>query len=103
MPTLYSMLNLYSPLRSGLIKTLKESGLHGLRYLGNYGYVWSISAIDIVTSTLAYYLTLGVGTLNSFDGLNSRRLGYPLRCLSTTAVGDGRRIAKAHLDHGYAC
>ena len=89
--------------RSGVINNYNESNRQVLRVTSFYGFGWSTSPTDEATFTSTYYLYFNdSGTAPSY-GPSHRRQGFPLRCLSTTAVGDGRRIAKAHLDHGYAC
>ena len=74
-------------MRSGYIDNYKGVGLQPLRYASIYGYPWSSSAIEESDSITAYYLHFNASDVYSSGGPYHRRLGFPLRCLSTTAVG----------------
>ena len=74
-------------MRSGYVNPLKETGRQAFRVAIEYGYTWSSSAIEESDSITAYDLYFVVSDINPSNGPNGRRNGFPLRCLSTTAVG----------------
>ena len=73
--------------RSGLVDTLESTSQKVFRGASVGGYTWPASTIY---STAAYLLLFGASDVYPSYNPNTRRFGYPLRCLSTTAVGAQR-------------
>ena len=73
--------------RSGHIYNGKETDQPPLRVVSVSGYAWSSGTVDSATSTTAYALFFSASDAYPLAGPGDRILGFPLRCLSTTAVG----------------
>ena len=74
-------------MRSGYVNNYEEVGHQPLRNASVNGYSRSSSAVEKATSTSAYFLSLYDSAVDPSRGPYSRRWAFPLRCLSTTAVG----------------
>ena len=73
-------------MRSGYVNVNKETGRQVFRGASFYGYGWSAS-LSTTSTTQAYDLYFTVGDTYPSRGPYDRRFAFPLRCLSTTAVG----------------
>ena len=75
-------------MRSGYVDIYKEAGHQPLRGASVAGYAWSSSATEEAKDWSAYYLGFNASGVYPSNGPSDRRDGFPLRCLSTTAVGN---------------
>ena len=80
--------------RSGDINYNDDTDRQSFRWIGIDGYGWSSSATDKSESTTVYYLDFGASGAVPSYGPKSRRFGFPLRCLSTTAVENEQKRQK---------
>ena len=89
------------PLRSGVVYILEEAGRKVFRGASVAGYAWPSSAIGEAKDWSVYYLDFHDGDVYPSGGPTSRRFGFPLRCLSTTAVGKANLVRSGITDVYY--
>ena len=78
--------------RSGLIVLSRATGT--MWDIPSHSYMWSITVPDKSISSGVYYIDISGGVGLTLPPVG-RYHAFPLRCLSTTAVGTGRRTAKS--------
>ena len=77
------------PLRSGYVNNDNEAIRRVFRFASSDGYGWPAS--PYINSDQAYFLKINASEVGPLRGPDSRRFGFPLRCLSTTAGGTKNR------------
>ena len=73
-------------MRSGDINYNDDTDHRSFRWIGVNGYGWTVST-STASTTKAYNLGFYASDIYPSGGPNARHIVFPLRCLSTTAVG----------------
>ena len=73
---------------------MKDRDSQGFRLANALSYSWTVTPSPTATNT-AYGFYVYADIVDPSYGPYARRDAFPLRCLSTTAVGTGRKTAKS--------
>ena len=74
-------------MRSGYVTTYQQINHYALRGSALVGYNWSTGTVGKAAPETAYGLDISADDVIPSSGPFSRHNGFPLRCLSTTAMG----------------